>query len=60
MRESCSCGAAIQTLSYKRAVTWRLTHLHGDSEPEHVDLESETQIIGFTPNIDADEDEEEC
>jgi hypothetical protein len=60
MRESCSCGAAIHTLFYKRAITWRLTHLHG--EAEHVDLESETQVIGFTRNEPAEDDyeEEEC
>jgi hypothetical protein len=59
MKESCSCGAAIQTISYKRAITWRLTHFH-QTETEQVELESETSVIGFTPNIEADEDEEEC
>ena len=26
MRESCSCGAAIHTLSYRRILHWRATH----------------------------------
>lgn len=59
MRESCSCGAAIHTLFYSRAITWRLTHLH--SEAEAHDIDSETQVaqpIGFA--LPDDDEEEEC
>lgn len=57
MRESCSCGAAIHTLFYRRAVTWRLTHHHGELH----DYQSDTQIadpqpIGFA--IPAEEEED--
>lgn len=58
MRESCSCGAAIHTLHYKRALVWRVTHLHGDTDTEVVELDSETQVIGFTLN-EPYEDEED-
>lgn len=54
MRESCSCGAAIHTLFYKRALTWRLTHLHAAEETH--ELLSDTYPVGFT--IPADEEEE--
>jgi hypothetical protein len=58
MRESCSCGAAIQVRSYKKVLVWRLTHRHGETEIH--ELDSETSFpTGFT--IEADEDdEEEC
>lgn len=55
MRESCSCGAAIHTLSYKAALLWRYSHQHvaGDI----TELESETSFpTGFTVELE-DEDE---
>lgn len=56
MRESCSCGAGIHTIHYRRVLTWRLTHLHGD--PEVHDIESETSFpTGFT--IEAEDEEED-
>lgn len=60
MRESCSCGAAIHTLSYTRALQWRFTHQHGATE--HIDLDGTegTYPIGFTiPDNDAEDDETE-
>lgn len=55
MRESCSCGAAVQTLSYRRVVTWRLTHYH-DTDHDITELSTETSIpTGFTI---PDEDDE--
>lgn len=59
MRESCSCGAAIHTMGYRRVLTWRLTH-----RCEHpsilTELDSETSLaIGFQPNEPEDDDEEE-
>lgn len=56
MRESCSCGAAIHTISYRRAVEWRFTHQHLVTETLS-ELTSDTKVIpvGFTPN-DAEEE----
>jgi hypothetical protein len=58
MRESCSCGAAIHTLQYKRALMWRVTHKHTDSDTEVVELDSDTQIIGFTLNEEYEDEED--
>lgn len=57
MRESCSCGAGIYTISYRRVLVWRLTHKHGEVEIH--ELDSTTSIpTGFTMN-DVEEDEED-
>lgn len=58
MRESCSCGAGIHTLFYKRALVWRVTHLHTDSDTEVVELDSQTQVVGFTLNEEYEDEEE--
>lgn len=34
MRESCSCGAFIQTTRYGRVKEWRDSHRHDNAEPE--------------------------
>ena len=47
MRESCSCGAAIHVIGYRRAREWRDTHKH---ETETVlELETNTYPVGFQP-----------
>jgi hypothetical protein len=55
MRESCSCGAGIQALSYNRILLWRLSHLHPtDDGPTHEVLSDTSFPIGFR----AEEEEE--
>jgi len=34
MRESCSCGAFIQTIQYRRVKAWRTEHQHTPAEPD--------------------------
>jgi hypothetical protein len=46
VQEVCSCGAAIRTMFYKRALMWRLTHQHGQTETH--ELLSDTFPVGFT------------
>lgn len=60
MRESCSCGAGIHTIFYKRALTWRLTHLHSETEVHDLDSQTELSLpVGFHANP-AEEEDEEC
>ena len=48
MRESCSCGAAIHVIGYRKALVWRATHLHNADETV-IDQIAETSIpVGFT------------
>jgi hypothetical protein len=48
MRESCSCGAAIHVIGYRKALLWRATHLHND-DVAVIEQTTETRIpVGFT------------
>lgn len=48
MRESCSCGAAIHVIGYRKVVAWRATHLH-NVDDRVLENMTETSIpIGFT------------
>jgi hypothetical protein len=37
---------------------WRVTHKHTDSDTEVVELDSDTQIIGFTLNEEYEDEED--
>ena len=59
MRESCSCGAAIHTLFYTRALTWRLTH-NCENAIDQAEVTSQVELAtGFQPNPLYDEDWDE-
>jgi hypothetical protein len=54
MRESCSCGAAIHVIGYRKALVWRATHLHNADETV-IEQTTETSLpVGFT--IEQEED----
>lgn len=57
MRESCSCGAAIHSLSYQRVKEWRRAHLHTPNNPA-AELEAMIEEQDFTYYMAADEEDE--
>jgi hypothetical protein len=50
-RESCSCGAAIQTLRLSQIVKWRLEHRH--------EIEYQSPFVSQPLDFYIDDDEEE-
>jgi hypothetical protein len=55
MRESCSCGAGIISLNYKRVLKWRHTHKHTAADPDQ-ELDD---MFAYGIIFAADEKEEE-
>lgn len=57
MRESCSCGAAVHSLSYKRVKEWRRAHIHTPDNPA-AELEAMIEYHDLAEFLGADEEEE--
>lgn len=48
MRESCSCGAAIDVIGHRKALLWRATHLHEPGNAVTEQTSATALPVGFT------------